>query len=88
LYATLRARAGGEGAVEVLWSPGDAVAGVIRELVRLRPGLDECILDEEGNLLPFVSVFVDGRDIRHLDGLATRVGGEAEISIFPPVAGG
>ncbi|MEE8384721.1 MAG: ubiquitin-like small modifier protein 1 [Dehalococcoidia bacterium] len=88
LYATLRAHAGGEGAVEVLWSPGDAVVGVIRELVRLRPGLDGYILDKEGDLLPFVSVFVDGRDIRHLDGLPTPVGGDAEISVFPPVAGG
>ncbi len=88
LYGTLRPRAGGEGAVEVSWSPGDTIADVMRKLLRRKPGLDGYILDKEGNLLPFVSVFLDGRDIRYLDGLETRVDGGAEIFVFPSVAGG
>ncbi len=88
LYATLRPRAGGEGVVEVPWSPGDTIADVIRELLRHKPGLRGHILDEEGRLLPHVNVFLNGRDIRHLKGLETRVDGEAELFIFPPVAGG
>ena len=88
LYATLRPRAGGEGAVEVPWSPGDTIAQVIRELLRRQPGLAGYILDEEGLLLPYVNVFLDGRDIRYLSGLETPLDGETEISIFPPVAGG
>jgi molybdopterin synthase sulfur carrier subunit len=88
LYATLRPRAGGEGVVDVRWSPGDTVGDVIRELVRRKPGLEGRILDEEGGLLPHVNVFLNGRDIRYLDGLKTRLNGEGELSIFPPVAGG
>lgn len=88
LYATLRPRAGDGGAVEVPWSPGDTVADVVRELIRRRPGLDGYILDNEGDLLPYVNLFLDGRDVRYLDGLQTVVDGETEISIFPPVAGG
>jgi molybdopterin synthase sulfur carrier subunit len=88
LYATLRQRAGGDRAVEVPWSPGDSVRAVIHELLRLKPGLAGHILDESGEALPYVSIFLDGRDIRYLDGLDTRVDGETEISLFPPVAGG
>ena len=88
LYATLRPRAGGEGAVEVPWSPGDSIADVIRELLRRKPGLQDHILDEEGHLLPHVNVFLNGRDIRHLNGLESRVDRDTELFIFPPVAGG
>jgi molybdopterin synthase sulfur carrier subunit len=88
LYATLRRRTGGEGAVEVPWSPGDTIGEVMGELVRRRPGLDGHILDSGGAVLPHVSVFLDGRDIRHLDGLETRVDRDTDISVFPPVAGG
>jgi molybdopterin synthase sulfur carrier subunit len=88
LYATLRPRAGGEGAVEVPWSPGDTVGDVVRELIRRKPGLLGYILDEEEQVLPFVNVFLNGRDIRFSAGLETRVDGESDIAIFPPVAGG
>ncbi len=88
LYATLRQRAGGLAAVELPWAPGDRVGAVLRELVRQQPGLEGCILDEKGYLVPFVNVFLDGRDIRYLDGLETELDGQAEIAIFPPVAGG
>ncbi len=74
--------------MDVPWSPGDTIADVIRELLRRRPGLQGHILDDEGHLLPHVYVFLNGRDIRHLNGLETRVDREAELSIFPPVAGG
>lgn len=88
LYATLRQRAGGKRDIEVPWSPGDSVLEVIQELLRREPGLQGYILDENGEALPYVSIFLNGRDVRHLGGLKTIVDGETEISIFPPVAGG
>ena len=88
LYATLRPRVGGQGVLDVPWSPGDTVADVIRELVRRKPALQGHILNDEGLLLPHVNVFLNGRDIRYLKGLETRVDGDAELFIFPPVAGG
>jgi sulfur-carrier protein len=88
LYATLRQRAGGDGTVDVAWSPGDTIADVLAELLRRKRGLDGLILDAEGNVIPHVSVFLNGRDIRHLDGLESRLENDSEISIFPPVAGG
>jgi molybdopterin synthase sulfur carrier subunit len=88
LYATLRQRTDGEGAVEVPWSAGDTIGNVMAELLRRQPALDGCILDEGGAVLPHVSIFLDGRDIRHLDGLESRVDRDTDISVFPPVAGG
>ena len=52
------------------------------------PGLKGYILGENDCVVPYVSVFLDGRDIRYLGGLETRLREGAEISIFPPVAGG
>jgi molybdopterin synthase sulfur carrier subunit len=88
LYATLRARADGEREFDVGWRPGAPVGDVIRELIARKPALAGHILDVEGRVVPYVSVFVEGRDIRYLDGLATALADGDEIAIFPPVAGG
>jgi molybdopterin synthase sulfur carrier subunit len=88
LYATLRARADGEREVDVGWRAGASVGDAIRELVARKPALDGCIVDAQGRVVPYVSVFIDGRDIRYLDGLTTALADGDEIAIFPPVAGG
>jgi sulfur-carrier protein len=88
LYATLRARADGEREVNVGWRAGASVSDAIRELVSRKPGLEGCIVDAQGCVVPYVSVFIDGRDIRYLDGLTTSLAEGDEIAIFPPVAGG
>jgi len=88
LYATLRTRAGGARDVEVGWGPGTSVGDVIRDLLARKPELEGCIVGADGRVVPYVSVFIDGRDIRYLDGLATLLGESDEIAIFPPVAGG
>jgi MoaD family protein len=43
---------------------------------------------EDGGLRRFVNVYVDGEDIRFLDGLDTSVEDGDEITILPAVAGG
>jgi len=88
LYATLRARAGGVRDVEIGWRPGTHVGDAIREMIDRNPNLEGCIVDAEGRVVPYVSVFIEGRDIRYLDGLATVLADGDEIAIFPPVAGG
>jgi len=52
------------------------------------PDLQPEILDEDGTVLPHVSVFVSGRDIRHKQGLDTPLHDGEVLSLFPPVAGG
>lgn len=51
-------------------------------------GLLARVLAPEGALRPFVNVFVDSRNIRSLDGLATSLADGDIIAIIPAVAGG
>ncbi len=86
LFATFRAIAGSK--VEVASSDAHDVQTLIEHLVEQHPRLAGLILDDEGNLQRFVTVFIDGRDARYLDGLATIVPPTARVAIFPPLAGG
>ena len=56
--------------------------------IPLHPGLQDRVVDEEGNLRRFVNVFVDDDDVRYLDGLKTDVPDGQTVSIIPAVAGG
>ena len=85
LYATLRAIAG-ERSVAVS-DDCSTVRCVVDELISRWPDLDERLY-EDRELRPYIALIVDGRDIRHLDGLATSISAGTEIDLFPPVAGG
>jgi molybdopterin synthase sulfur carrier subunit len=87
LYSTLRGLAG-DRAVEVPLPEQATARDVLTRLVELRPGLAGHVLDGGGQVPQYVGVFVDGRDIRHLQGLDTPIGPENEVYIFPPTAGG
>ena len=88
LYATLRKSADNQKSVEVSWSDGDPIINVVNDLIRLNPALDGQIIGEDGAILPYVGIFLDGKNVRHLEGLATTLNNDTEIAIFPPVAGG
>ena len=85
-YATLRPLVGGRSVQ--LDAPPTTVGGVLRRLINEYPGLDGKLLDESGGVRRFVAVMLNGRDIRHLEGLETRIEAVSEMDIFPPVAGG
>jgi molybdopterin synthase sulfur carrier subunit len=87
LYAALR-EAAGQRDFEVDLPAGALMGELLRRLITLRPKLGGKILDDKGSVPRYVAVFVNGRDIRHLDGLETPVQPGDEIAIFPPVAGG
>ena len=52
------------------------------------PGFKERLVDENGDLRYFVNIYVNGEDVRFLDGLDTSTNSGDEISIVPAVAGG
>jgi molybdopterin synthase sulfur carrier subunit len=67
---------------------GTTLAAVIEDLAARHPGIRQELCDERGSLLRFLAVFVDGSDVRSLQGLATPVGPDAEIEILAAFAGG
>ncbi len=81
----LRRLTNGERVIEV---PGADLGQVIDELDRRFPGIRSRILDDRGEVLQFVNIFVNEQDIRFLDGLRTRLADGAEVSIVPAMAGG
>ena len=64
------------------------LGGVIDELEGQFPGIRERLLDDTGELRRFVNVYVNGEDVRFLDGLSTALKPGDEVSIVPAVAGG
>ena len=81
----LRRLTRGERLVE---ATGTDLAEAIDDLDRKFPGIRSKILDERGEVLRFVNIFVNERDIRFLGGLRTPLADGAEVSIVPAMAGG
>ena len=52
------------------------------------PGLRDRICDDQGQLRNFVNVYVNGEDVRFLQGLDTPTTAGDEVSVVPAVAGG
>ncbi len=66
---------------------GGNVREVLDNLEREYPGFEDRVF-ENGELKRFINLFVDGQEIRTLDGLETPVSEGAEVSIIPAMAGG
>jgi molybdopterin synthase sulfur carrier subunit len=67
---------------------GATLAELIDDLERRYPGIRARLIDDQGQLLLFVNVFVDNEDVRFLQGLDTPIPANAEVSIVPAMAGG
>jgi molybdopterin converting factor small subunit len=80
----LRPEAGGYRTVTV---EGDTVRAVLGSLLAQFPALTARVLPD-GVLPTFLNVFVDGQDIRLLDGLDTMVDSGSKVLLLPAVAGG
>ncbi len=52
------------------------------------PGLRDRVLTETGETRQHVNIFLANENVRYLDGLATPIPAEAEISIVPAISGG
>lgn len=61
---------------------------LVGELEGSYPGMRDRLLDEGGEIRRFVNVYVNGEDVRFLQGLQTELGEGDEVSIVPAVAGG
>jgi molybdopterin synthase sulfur carrier subunit len=81
---TLREVTGGEREVP---AEGDTVRELLEDLMSRFPALRTQLV-EDGDLAPFVNVYVEGEDVRTLDGLETDVRPGATVILLPAMAGG
>ena len=81
----LRRMTNGKDKVEV---ESDNLGDLVEKLNSEFPGFKDRLVDEEGELRYFVNIYLNGEDVRFMDGLNTSTSSGDEISIVPVVAGG
>jgi molybdopterin converting factor small subunit len=83
------ARIVGRSSVQLGVEPDARVRTVLRDLVAAHPELEGRLFDPRtGDLLAYLFVELNGRDIRALQGLETAVAEGDALSVMLPVAGG
>ena len=60
---------------------------LLDDLMGRFPALRHQIVEDEG-LAPFVNVYVEGEDVRTLEGLETEVHPGSTVTLLPAMAGG
>ncbi len=81
----LRRVTGGQSKVQVM---GRTLETVLTNLERQYPGVRKQVCGETGEIRSFINVFVNGTEVRQLQGLATALTETDEVSIIPAMAGG
>jgi molybdopterin converting factor small subunit len=80
----LRGEAAGNRTVDV---DAPTVRAALAALVATYPALESRVLEGDG-VPSFLNVFVDGEDVRLLQGLETELGSASTVLLLPAVAGG
>lgn len=86
-FATFR-QAVGSKTIEREYDDGASVGDILATLETEYDGLSGDLLDDDGEIRPQLSVFRNGREVLHMDGIETRLEDGDTLSVFPPVAGG
>lgn len=87
-YATLRPIVGGK-TVDFAVDGGLSARQLLDIILVNYPGLRPELVDADGQLLPHVHFFINGRDVQFLEGAwNTQIRAEDVVSVFPAVGGG
>ena len=81
---TLRTETGGERQVT---AQGGTVRELLDDLMSRFPTLGAQLVEDD-ELVPHVNVYVEGEDVRTLDGMDTPVQAGAKVILLPAMAGG
>ena len=84
----LRNLSNGERSVNIELDENSTILDSINKLNDIYSGISAKIIDENNSLHNFVNIFMDGEDVRYMQGVDTKLIPESEISIVPAVAGG
>ena len=69
-------------------SNGATITELIEDLDNQYPGVKSRLCDDSGQIKRYVNIFVNGEEIRTLQGSETTVTESDEVSIIPAMAGG
>lgn len=87
-YATLRPIVG-QKTVDLTLPQGTTAIQLVHMFVEGYPAMRKELLDENGNFLPHMKFFINGREAVYLtDKFDTVIQSADKIDIFPPVGGG
>jgi MoaD family protein len=87
-YGVYRTLAGGK-ILEVESSPNLTVRDILLNVCARFPALKDELLDQRGDIYPYVPVYVNGRNPRLLDlGMDTPLRAEDVLSLFSPISSG
>lgn len=81
----LRPYASGESTISL---PGGTVAAVLDAVVERHPDLKKHLFGDDGQLRPFVNLFLREENVNQLRGLETPLNEEDTLLIIPSIAGG
>lgn len=77
------------GKSEEKWPQRATVADLLSDLAeRYGPPLNNRLLPADGSVPTDIFILLNGQHIRHLQGLATPLGADDEISLIPLIEGG
>jgi molybdopterin synthase sulfur carrier subunit len=75
------------GGVREVPAEGDTVRELLDDLMSRFPSLRPQLVEDD-EIAPFVNVYVEGEDVRTLDGLDTSVDHGSTVILLPAMAGG
>ncbi len=81
----LRRLTSGQAKVQV---SGANIVELVSSLDKSFPGIKDRLVDETGDIKRFINIFVNGDEIRTLQGASTPIKDADEVSIIPAMAGG
>ena len=81
----LRPYTNGQALVTLL---GETVNEALDDLVKQFPDMRTHLFNEGGKLRSFVNLYLNGKDIRHLEGMDTYLAKGDKLMIIPAIAGG
>lgn len=81
----LRSLVGGTKSIQ---ASGKTVGQALDDVESRYPGFKERVIDSNGTVKQFVTIFINGEDVRYMQNLDTPVRDGDQLSILPAVAGG
>ncbi|WP_416149615.1 ubiquitin-like small modifier protein 1 [Salipaludibacillus sp. HK11] len=87
VFATFREICDGK-TIQVPYEEGRFIGEILDDVISQFPEMEEELFTPERRVKQHVHVFINGRNIIHLDGLESEVKPEDQLALFPPVAGG